>query len=85
MRLQLRLVGTAERLFQKLIERLGASQKDVVLDALALYDFATKEIAAGRQIGSYQASKKEFTAITTHMLEAARDTKEQKEHHMLSR
>jgi hypothetical protein len=75
MRLQIRLGGVAEKLFKGMVERVGAEQREreVVLDAFALYDFATKEKREGRRIGSFDPDTQEFKEITTPMLESLRE------------
>lgn len=71
-RLQLRLKDVAEQLFTALTRTLGISEKDAVLDGLALLHFAMTEVERGRQIGSYDPEKREFTAWTTASLEGLR-------------
>ena len=69
-RLQLRLSGHAEEIFNNLARELKSSQKDIVLDALALLHFAAEQVRMGRKIGSYDPAAKEFTALTTAALES---------------
>jgi hypothetical protein len=69
-RLQLRLSGHAEEIFNNLVTGLKSSPKDVVLDALALLHFAAEQVRMGRKIGSYDPATKEFTALTTTTLES---------------
>ncbi|MBI4263227.1 MAG: hypothetical protein HY657_02525 [Acidobacteria bacterium] len=69
-RLQLRLSGHAEEIFNNLAKELKSSQKDLVLDALALLHFAAEQVRMGRKIGSYDPAAKEFTALTTTALES---------------
>jgi hypothetical protein len=71
-RLQLRLKDIAEQLFKSITQTLGISEKDAVLDGLALLHFAMTEVERGRQIGSYDPEKREFTAWTTASLESLR-------------
>ena len=69
-RLQLRLHGPAEQIFNNLVELLKTNPKDLVLDALALLNFASDQIQRGRKIGSYNPETKEFTGLTTPTLES---------------
>ena len=69
-RLQLRLQGVGQRLFNAIADTLGISAKETVLDSLALMHFAVSETENGRQIGSYDPVKREFTAYTTSSLES---------------
>jgi hypothetical protein len=71
-RLQLRLSDTAENLFNAMKKALGTAPKDVILDALALLHFAINEVRKGREIGSYDPAKREFTAWTTASLEGVK-------------
>jgi hypothetical protein len=71
-RLQLRLKDVAEQLFKSITQTLGIAEKDAVLDGLALLHFAMTEVERGRQIGSYDPEKREFTAWTTASLESLR-------------
>lgn len=70
MRLQIRLSGVAEKRFLEMAERLNVDHREIVLDALALYDFATTEVADGRKIGSFDPESKEFTAMTTTIFQS---------------
>ncbi len=69
-RLQVRLSGHAEEIFNNLAKELKSSQKDLVLDALALLHFAAEQVRMGRKIGSYDPAAREFTALTTTALES---------------
>jgi hypothetical protein len=77
MRVQLRLAGTAERLFSSIVTKLGVQPKDVVLDALGLLHFAVEEVGEGRKIGSYDPATGQFSAWTTPTLEAWKATSRQ--------
>lgn len=69
-RLQVRLSGHAEEIFNNLAKELKSSQKYLVLDALALLHFAAEQVRMGRKIGSYDPAAREFTALTTTALES---------------
>lgn len=71
-RLQLRLSDAAENLFNTMTKAFGTAPKEVFLDALALLHFALNEIRKGREIGSYDPDKREFTAWTTASLESVK-------------
>lgn len=67
MRINLRLSGTAENLILELADSISASPKDIVLDSLALYQLAVKEIQKGGRLG-IRDKNGEFTAIATPTL-----------------
>lgn len=69
-RIQLRLKGTAEQLFDEITAKLGIPEKDAVLDALGLLHFAMTEAEKGRQIGSYDPDKQVFMSYATTALQA---------------
>src|SRR5437870_140467 len=69
-RLQIRLRGSAEELFNTLVDELKTSPKDVVLDALALLNFAAEQVLQGQKVGSFNPESREFTAMTTPSLES---------------
>ena len=70
MKLQIRLSGAAENLLNNLANELDVKQREVILDALALYNFAAEQLREGKRVGSVDPETKEFTAITTPSLEA---------------
>lgn len=49
----------------------GYTPKDVIYDALTLFDFALQEIAAGRQFGSIDKETGTITAVVTPILQDA--------------
>ena len=77
MKLQITLSGPAERLLKNMQEQLDTSQKNVILDALALYHTAMTEIRENRnRFGSYDPNSREFTAFTTPLLSSLDHLKE---------
>ena len=54
MRINLGLKGQLSELVDTLTENGGYKHQDVIYDALALFDFAIQEIAAGKQFGSIE-------------------------------
>jgi hypothetical protein len=81
MRLQIRLGGVAEKLFKSMVEQVSADkpEREVVLDALAVYDFAIREKQGGRRVGSYDPDTREFKEITTLLLGSVRPHEAQTE------
>ena len=67
-RLNLRISGVAEELIEALDEKLGASPKEVVLDALALYHLAVDEIERGGRL-AIKDRNGELSAIATPTLQ----------------
>lgn len=67
-RVQFRLKDKAEELFDRIVEKTGEDDRDVFMDALALYDVALEEISKGRSFGSYDPEEKSFEGIWTPML-----------------
>lgn len=69
-RVQLRLQGNAEELFNSLVTLLNTEPKNVILDALGLLHFAADQVVEGKRVGSFDPESKEFTAWTTPTLES---------------
>ena len=69
MRLNLRLTGTAETLILNIAKATDLPPKEVILDAIALYNSAYLEIKHGGKLG-VRDKENTFTAITTPTLHA---------------
>ena len=67
-RLNLRISGVAEELIEALGEKLGASPKEVVLDALGLYHLAVDQIEHGGRL-AIKDKDGELSAIATPTLQ----------------
>jgi hypothetical protein len=72
MKFQFRLNAAAEELVNAIRKTLNISPKDAVLDGLALLYVAMTQVQQGREIGSYDPEKREFTRWTTSTLEGLR-------------
>jgi len=69
-RYQLRLKGAAQELLTAMCQELGATPKDVILDALAVFRYAIGAVKEGQQFGAFDSNKEKFTAIVTPSLQA---------------
>ena len=58
-RLVVKLSGKAEERPQELLDETGVSEKDIVLDALALLHFAVRETTEGRKMAAFDPKTKE--------------------------
>ncbi len=72
-RYKISLSGDSERMMNSL-EKMGYPAKDVFFDALALYDFALREMAKGKLVGSIINGDSEFNSVTTPILQSIYQT-----------
>jgi len=69
-RMQFRLKDKAEDLFRHMVDKTGQDPRELVMDALAVYDVALDEISKGRSFGSYSPEDRSFEGVWTPMLRA---------------
>jgi len=67
-KLQIRLTEEAEKSFQELLDKTGASKEVIILDALALLHCAVTEVAGGKRMAIFNPKTKEATPITLFTL-----------------
>ena len=67
-KLVVKLSGEAEKGFKELLDKTGVSEKDVILDALALLHFAVFEKTKGKQIAVFDPQTKEATVFSVPSL-----------------
>ena len=68
-RYQLRISGAANEHIKEMCAKLHTQPKEVILEALAIFYFAIEATEEGRQVGSYDPRKEDFTAVATPSLQ----------------